>query len=200
MKLMVSLLVFLLMGPALLAQKELRDKESVGVKQVELRKSDRLSGIDFHVLGTSYFFGRRLRQDIFIGGEIGLLPDAFYRVLYAGKNFTEENTTWSSDRSQADQNELAQRFWIHFFLRWKPETDRMEMDAGIRWSLYKNKIAFQDSFGSPLFWGLYAKPAFGYKEFKVGVRIDFGIMTQNEPKSIREFVVMGSPFLRFNFK
>ena len=165
-------------------------------------KGKKLSGFDFHFLGTSFHQCKQSKKSEFIyrGVEFGLLPDAFYRVILAGKYFTEKNTLFSNNRSQSDQNKLFQLFWMHYFIRWKTPNDLTETDVGLRWALFRNKIAYHDSFGSPMFLGIYVKPSFGYNKLKIGVRIDWGIMLQNNDEFVKEFVCIASLLLRYNFK
>ena len=165
-------------------------------------KGKKLSGFDFHFLGTSFHQCKQSKRSEFIyrGVEFGLLPDAFYRVILAGKYFTEKNTLFSFNRSQSDQNKLFQLLWMHYFIRWKTPNDLTETDVGLRWALFRNKIAYHDSFGSPMFLGIYIKPSFGYKKLKIGVRFDWGIMLQNNDEFVKELVCIASLLLRYNFK
>lgn len=158
-------------------------------------------GIDFHGLGISLHGTVKLEEGFFVGGELGAFPNAFDRVLLAGKHFTEENTKWSNDRSLAEFHNLRQSYFLHLFARWKPPIGWLEMDTGYRLARYKNNIPYEDSYGFPAFQGGYWKVLLGSKKFKGGVSFLFGDMVQKDFHiDTREFVIIFSPLIRFNFQ
>ncbi len=167
--------------------------------EAEKEIGDNLLGIDFEAWATSVHYARWIRDELFLGGEIGFLPSKFDRVVLAGKNFTERNTIWSGDRSEVDMHNLYQLLFFHFFVRWKPELKWIEIDGGLRLGSYVRSVPHEDSIGAPTFFGLYIKPAIGFKKFKIGMRLDFGGMSEKQSRS-HEFVIISSPFIRFNFK
>jgi hypothetical protein len=167
----------------------------------EQSKSNHQWGIDFHAIGISLHGAVKLDDGFFVGGEFGAFPNAFDRVLLAGKHFTEENTKWSNDRSLAEFHNLRQFYFLHLFARWKPPTSWLEMDTGYRLARYKNNIPFEDSYGFPAFQGGYWKVLLGSKKFKGGVSFLLGDMVQKDFNiNTREFVIIFSPLIRFNFQ
>jgi hypothetical protein len=162
--------------------------------------SDNLWGIDFHCFGTSFHYAGRIKNEYFLGVEEGFFPDVFDWVLLGGKQITERNTLWSNDRSEANLHELNQLLFSHVFIRWKPQINWFEIDSGFRWAGYLRSIPFEDANDFSNFLGVYVKPAIGYKKFKLGVRLEIGNISGKNYSRFNEFVIISSPFLRFNFR
>ncbi len=163
-------------------------------------KEDKLMGIDFHLIGTSFHYAERLSDLYYIGFEIGFLPDIYTWVLSAGKSFTEENTSWSSDRSELDiDKDLIQLYYVQAFARWKPKNTLVEIDAGLRYAGYWHSIPLYDLLDRANFLGIFAKPMVGFNKFKIGVRLDSGVMFKKSG-NVSEFVLIASPAVRFNFR
>lgn len=168
-------------------------------QNTSIQVKDNLWGIDFHCLGTSVHYAHKIKGDLFLGAEIGILPDIFSRILLAGDNFTQDNTIWTDDKDGVSITDPAQLAFTHVFGRWKPKNEWFEMDIGLRRARFISSIPYEDFFGSPVFNGGYIKPSFGFNKFKIGIRLDFGNMSE---KSVGadEFVIASSPFIRINFR
>jgi len=163
-------------------------------------KKDRLWGLDLRYLGISVHGADRIKNDFFIGGEFGLLPNKFDRVLLAGKYFTQKNTKWSRNRSDESVNGLERLLYLNAFARWKPKIGWAEMDAGLSWVLFSRSGYDVDDLGLTSFLGLFAKPMLGFDKLKLGIQFDFGHMKGGYYGPKREFVIISSPFVRINFR
>jgi hypothetical protein len=188
----------------LLAQVNANGKDFVIAEKPEIethkKSPEKLMGIDFHCWGTSFHYAVKVKKFPFLGFEIGAFPDKFDWVLVAGKYITQENTPWSQDKSWVHINNINQIIFLHFFTRWKPESEWFELDGGLRWAGYSRSGYYHtgegiDDIGWTRLLGCYLKPSIGVKRLKVGTRLEIGYMDRH----INEFVLMVSPFFRFNF-
>ncbi len=161
------------------------------------RKRNNPIGVDFHLLGTSFHYAKKIKGNIFFGVEAGLLPDLFDWVILADRYISEENTIFSEDKSEAGSNSFDQLLFAHVFIRIKPENEYFEMDAGLRAAVYSRS---GDDLDLTNFYGGYIKPLIGKKRFKVGVRFEIGIVRGNYHGPFNEFVIIASPLVRFNFR
>lgn len=189
---------------ALLAQAKVNGKDFIITEKPEIETQkespENLMGIDFHCWGTSFHYAVKVKKFPLLGFEIGAFPDKFDWVLVAGKYITQENTPWSQDKSWVHINNINQILFLHFFTRWKPEFEWFELDGGLRWAGYSRSGYYHtgegiDDIGWTRFIGCYLKPSIGIKRLKVGTRLEIGYMDRH----INEFVLMVSPFFRFNF-
>jgi len=156
-----------------------------------------LLGIDFHYWGTSFHYAGKIEKTLFLGFEVGLLPEMFDWVILAGKHFTEENTIWSNNRNEANLHKLRQFLFGHILVRWKPSISWFEIDGGFRIAAYVRNVPYEDDIGIPAFYGIYLKPAIGFNKFKIGIRLGVGGMFESQ-NEVKEFVAISSPYLRIN--
>lgn len=199
------LLFLFLLDSSLFAQTETKINEfgtNEGTMiETQKIKNERQLGIDFHCWGTSFHYVVKVKKSPLLGFEIGAFPNKFDWVLVAGRYITQENTPWSHDRSWVHVNNLNQLVFLHFFTRWKPKSEWFELDGGLRWAGYSRSGYYHsgtgiDDVGWTRFLGGYLKPSVGTKRIKLGARLEIGFMDKN----INEFVIMVSPYFRFNFK
>ena len=185
----------------LLAQVNVNGKDFIIAEKTEIeihkKSPEKLMGIDFHYWGTSFLYTGKIRENLFFGFEVGLLPDKFEWVILAGEHFTEENTIWSNDRSDANLHKLRQFLFGHVLVRWQPSIGWFEIDGGFRVAAYVRNIPYEDDKGIPAFYGVYLKPAIGFYKFKIGIRLGVGGMFESQ-NEVKEFVAISSPYLRIN--
>ncbi len=160
---------------------------------------DNLWAIDFSGLGTSVHYARKVGKGIFLGSEVGLLPDMYDWVLAGGEKTSQENTIWSQDKSEAKYNDLNQLLFFHLFTRWKPKLQWLEIEGGYRWALYDIHYYPLDGLWWDRFLGAYVKPTFGVRRVKVGFRLEAGVIRVYDYGRKNEFVSIISPVIRYNF-
>jgi hypothetical protein len=120
--------------------------------------------------------------------------------VLAGLQFTEENTLWSSDDRHAAENDIDQVAFFSLLGRWKPEKRKHEIDGGLKFALYAQPGSPGiDGLGLVNYYGGYFKGLYGGDRFKAGVQLDFGRAKGNNYGTFREFIIIGSPVVRFNF-
>ena len=175
----------------------------IGINQIGLIKKpipDNLWGIDFSMYGTSVHYARRIGKGIYVGSEIGLLPDSYDWVIAGGKKTSQENTIWSTNKNEVEYNDIQQMIFIHLFTRWKPKFQWMEVEGGFRWALNSLSYYHLDGLWYDRFVGAYVKPTFGVRRIKVGFRLEAGIIGVGTGQNRNEFISIISPVVRFNFK
>ena len=202
----IQLLLFCLMANTLTAQ-QMPSTDSLLGKYVNPKfeqqklKDQREWGMDFHCLGTSIHWVKKMEKlgNVYVGGELGMLPDAFKWVMLSGNHYQQENTAWVTaalSPASSINNEIHQLWFFHGLVRFKKENriGWLDVDAGIRYAqffnsdnLYRGKIKF---------YGLFVKPSFGRPKLKVGVRLAYGFMVEEE---VQEYVMIASPFIRVGF-